>query len=79
MFLLLSVTSYQAVSVVVVVVVVVVNFLVFRLLLSNRRTDLLQILCGCSLGGPLLSLLKLGCYPFFHGIMGNFVQFLANS
>ena len=51
-------SSDQAVSVVVVVVVVVVvgvNFLVFRLLLSNRCTDLLQILCGCSLGGPLLS------------------------
>ena len=72
-------SSDQAVSVVVVVVVVVgVNFLVFRLL-SNRCTDFLQILCGCSLGGPLLSLLKSGCYPPFHGIMGNFVQFLANS
>ena len=70
-------SSDQAVSVV-VVVVVGVNFLVIRLL-SNRCTDLLQILCGCSLGGPLLSLLKSGCYPFFHGIMGNFVQFLANS
>ena len=41
------------------------TFLVFRLLLSNRCTDLLQILCGCSLGGPLLSLLKSGCYPYF--------------
>ena len=61
-------SSDQAVSVVVVVVVVVVvgvNFLVFRLLLSNRCTDLLQILCGCSLGGPLPSLLKSGCYPYF--------------
>ena len=66
-------SSDQAVSVVVVGVVVVVvvvvgvgvNFLVFRLLLSNRCTDLLQILCGCSLGGPLLSLLKSGCYPYF--------------
>ena len=70
-------SSDQAVSV--VVVVVGVNFLVFQLLLSNRCTDLLKILCGCSLGGPLLSLLKSGCYPIFHGIMGNFVQFLANS
>ena len=55
-------SSDQAVSVVVFVVVVVVvgvvgvNFLVFRLLLSNRCMDLLQILCGCSLGGPLQSL-----------------------
>ena len=61
-------SSDQAVSVVVVVVEVVVgggvNFLVFRLL-SNSCTDLLQILCGCSLGGPLLSLLKSGCYPYF--------------
>ena len=38
------------------------TFSVFRLLLSNRCTDLLQILCGCFLGGPLLSLLKSGCY-----------------
>ena len=67
-------SSDQAVS-----VVVGVNFLVFRLLLSNRCTDLLQILCGCSLGGPLLSLLKSGATPIFNGIMGNFVQFLANS
>ena len=58
---------------VVVVVVVVMNFLVFGLLLSNCCKDLLQILCGCSLGEPLLSFLKSGCYPFFHGIMGNFV------
>ena len=61
-------SSDQAVSVVVVVVVVVVvgvNFLVIRLLLSNRCTDLLQILCGCSLGGPLLSVLKSECYPYF--------------
>ena len=74
-------SSDQAVSVVVVVVFVVVvvvgvNFLVFRLL-SKRCTDLLQILCGYSLGGPLLSLLK--STPIFHGIMGIFVQFLANS
>ena len=41
------------------------TFLVFRLLLSNPCMDLLQILCGCSLGGPLLSLLKSGCYPYF--------------
>ena len=41
------------------------TFLVFQLLLSNRCTDLLQILCGCSLGGPLLSLLKSWCYPHF--------------
>ena len=65
-------SSDQAVSV--VVDVVGVNFLVFRLLLSNRCTDLLQILCGCSLGGPLQ-----GASLIFHGIMGNFVQFLANS
>ena len=71
-------SSDQAVSVVVVVVVFGVNFLVFRLL-SNCCTDLLQIFCGCSLGGPLLSLLKSGATPIFHGIMGNFVQFLANS
>ena len=72
-------SSDQAVSVVVVVVVVVgVNFLVFRLL-SNRCTDLLQILCGCSLGGPLLSLLKSGCYPYFSWNNGIIVQFLANS
>ena len=58
-------SSDQAVSVVVVVVVVGVNFSVFRLLLSNRCTDLLQILCGCSLGEPLLSLLKSWCYPYF--------------
>ena len=32
------------------------TFLVFRLLLLNRCKDLLQILYGCSLGGPLLSL-----------------------
>ena len=65
-------SSDQAVSVVVVVIVVVVvvvvvvgvNFLVFRLL-SNRCTDLLQILCGSSLDGPLLSLLKAECYPYF--------------
>ena len=57
--------SVVVVGVVVVVVVVGVNFLVFRLLLSNRCTDLLQILCGCSLSGPLLSLLKSGCYPYF--------------
>ena len=57
--------SDHAVSVVVVVVIVVVgvNFFSFRLL-SNRCTDLLQILCGCSLGGPLLSMLKSGCYPY---------------
>ena len=41
------------------------TFLVFRLLLSNCCTHLLQILCGCSLGGPLLSLLKSVCYPYF--------------
>ena len=41
------------------------TFLVFRLLLFNRCTDLLQILCGCSLGGPLLRLLKSGSYPYF--------------
>ena len=41
------------------------TFLVFRILLSNRSTDLLQILGGCSLGGPLLRLLKSGCYPYF--------------
>ena len=35
------------------------------LLLLNLCTDLLQILCGCSWGGPLLSLLKSGCYPYF--------------
>ena len=41
-------SSDQAVSVVIVVVVVVgVNFLVFRLLLSNRVTDLLQIWLNC--------------------------------
>ena len=28
-------------------------------------TDLLKILCGCFLVGPLPSLLKLGCYPYF--------------
>ena len=33
------------------------------LLFLNRCTDLLQILCGCSLGVSLLSLLKSGCYP----------------
>ena len=61
-------SSDQAVSVVVVVVVVVVvgvNFFIFRRLLSNRCIDLHQILCECSLGRPLLSLLKSGCYPYF--------------
>ena len=53
------------------------TLLVFRLLHSNRYMDLLQIFCGCSLGGPLISLKKSGCYPY--EIMGNFVQFLANS
>ena len=37
-----------------VVIVVFVNFLTF-LVLINRCKDLLQILCGCSLGGPLPS------------------------
>ena len=41
------------------------TFFVFRLLLSNRCTDLLQVLCGCFLGGPLLNLLKSGCYLYF--------------
>ena len=50
-------SSDQAVSVV-VIVVVGVNFLVFRFL-SNRCKDVLQILCGCSWGGPLLGVLLL--------------------
>ena len=33
----------------------------------------------CSLGGPLLILSKWGATSIFHGIIGNFVQFLANS
>ena len=76
-------SSDQAVSVGIVVVVVGVNFLVFRLLLSNRCTDLLQILCGCSLGGPLLSLLKSGCYTYFFMelwvILCNFWPILQKS
>ena len=72
-------SSDHPVSVVVVVVVtVVVNFLLFRLL-SNRCTDLIHILCGCSLFGTLPSLLKSGCYPYFHRIMSSFVQVVANS
>ena len=59
------------------VVVVVVNLLLFGLL-SNCCTDLLQMLCGCSLGGPLPSLLNRSDTPIFHGIMGNFVNFLDN-
>ena len=46
------------------------SFFVFWLLLSNRCTALLQILCGCSLGGPLLSLLKSGCYFYFSWTYG---------
>ena len=46
------------------------TFLVFRLLLSNRYTDLLQILCGCYFGGLLLSLLKSCCYPYFSWNLG---------
>ena len=73
-------SSDHPVSVVVIVVVVVaVNFFSFRLLLSNCFTDFLQIFYGCSLGGPLLSLLKSGAIPMFNGIMGDFVQFWANS
>ena len=40
---------------------------------------MLQIVYGYSLGGPLQILFKLGYYPYFHGIMGNLVQYLANS
>ena len=39
----------------------------------NQSTDLLQIFCGCFLGGLLPSLLRSGYYPFFYGILGNFV------
>ena len=31
-----------------------------------------QILCGSSLGGPLPSLLKSGCYPYFSWNYGQF-------
>ena len=59
------------------------TFLVFRPLLSNRCTDLLQILCGCSLGGPLLSLSKSGCYPYISWnngiILCNFWPILKKS
>ena len=40
------------------------TLLVFRLLFSNCCMDLFHILCGCSLGGPLFSLIKSGCYPY---------------
>ena len=39
---------------------------------------LLQIFCGCFWDRPLLSLFKSGCYPFFYGFLGNFVQLLVN-
>ena len=50
--------------------------------LATPLTDLLQILCGCSLGGPLLSLLKSGCYPFsmeLWVILCNFWPILKKS
>ena len=37
-------------------------------------TDLLQIFCGCFQDGPLPSLIKSGCYPFF---LWNFWKFCA--
>ena len=39
--------------------------------------DLLEDLCGCNLGGPQPSLLKLVC--ILYGLMGNIVKNLANS
>ena len=65
-------SSDQAVSVVVVVVVVVVvgvNFFSFS-------TSPLKPLHGFASNFVWMFL---GWTPIFHGIMGNFVQFLANS
>ena len=64
---------------VVVVVVVGVNFLVFRLLLSNRCTDSLQILCGWT---PT-KFVKIGVLPLFlmelWVILCNFLPILKKS
>ena len=53
------------------------------LLLLNLCTDLLQILYGCSWVGPLLSLLKSGCYHYFSWnngiILCNFWPILKKS
>ena len=57
-----------------------VLFLLFQLALSILCVDLLQILCGFLLGRRNLpNLLKLGCHPYFQGIMGIFIQFVYNS
>ena len=50
----------------------------FWTLLLNCCTDLLKILCGCSLGEPLPCLLKSRCHPFFMQLW-VILQFLANS
>ena len=68
-------SSDQSVSVVVVVVVVVVNFFSFS-------TSSLKPLHGYPLNFVWMFLgwtPTKGATPIFHGIMGNFVQFLANS
>ena len=54
------------------------TFLVFRLLLLNRYTDLLQILFVCSMGNQCLVYKNGGATHICHGMMGNFLQILAN-
>ena len=64
---------------VVVVVVVVVNFFTFLTSSAKQLHGFDSNFVWMFLGWTLLSLLKSVATPIFHGIMGNFVQFLANS
>ena len=70
-------SSNQPVSVVTFVVVVILNFLLFRLLLINHCTDLLQIFLWIVVRWTPTKFVKIGVLLlFFHGIMDSFVQFL---
>ena len=60
---------------VLMVVVVMVNFVTFRLHLSNNCTDLIPILCGHSLNRPILSCTNQEAIHIHYGIMVHFVQF----
>ena len=52
---------------------------VITILTSRKPIRRIGLASECSLVEPLPSMLKAGASPISHGIIGNFVQFLANS
>ena len=72
-------TGLPVFAVVIIVVTVVVELFTFPTLSLKNCRDLLQILYGCFLVGPLQHLLSWDATPIFHGNLGNFLQFSDNS